>query len=125
MAHIEGIKRMIDRQQEEGKKEEALKKRELEGLFSERARVRILVFGKVQGVFFCDYTKREADTLDLTGWVKNRDDGSVEIVAEGEKNKLRRLVIAAKKGSPLSKVEDVEYDYSMYTGKFDSFYVNY
>lgn len=115
---------MIDRQQEQGKQEDELKKQEIEGMFAERARVHIIVSGKVQGVFFRDYTKKEADKLGLTGWVKNTDNG-VEIIAEGDKNKLRKLIIAAKKGSPLSKVENVDYDYSSYTGKFDDFFINY
>lgn len=116
---------MIDRQIEHGKQEDELKKKEVNELFKERARVHITVSGKVQGVFFRDYISKEAKPLGLTGWVRNTDDGNVEIVAEGDKSQLRKLVIAAKNGSPLSKVENVDYDYSEYTGKFDDFFVKY
>lgn len=123
--YVEGIKRMIDRQHEQGKQEEALKRKEVESLFAERARAHIIAHGKVQGVFFRDFTKKEAQKLGLTGWVKNRDDGTVEIVAEGDKSKLRKLILAVKKGSPLAEVEKVDYEYSEYTGKFNDFFINY
>jgi acylphosphatase len=122
--HLEGIKRMVDRQLEHGKKEEELKKQEIAELFKERARVHIFAHGKVQGVFFRDHAKKTADSLGLTGWAKNTKN-AVEIVAEGDKMKLRELIVACQKGSPLSKVDKVEYQWEDYTGKFDSFYINY
>lgn len=124
MPVIEGLKRMIDRQFEQGKKEEELKKKEIADLFKERARVHITVSGKVQGVFFRDFAKKQADALGLTGWAKNTDD-SVEIVAEGDKSKLRDFIIECQKGPPLGKVENVEYEWEEYSGKFTSFYINY
>ena len=125
MTYVEGIKRMIERQQEEGEKEEHLKKKEVEGLFTERARAHIVVHGKVQGIFFRDFTKKTADSLELKGWVKNTQASTVEIVAEGEKSQLRKLIIAVKKGPALSKVDKVDYEYSNYMGSFDGFYVKY
>jgi len=86
--------------------------------------VNIIVKGKVHGVFFRDYVKKEADKLSLTGFVKNTNE-KVEVVAEGDKMNLRKLVISCKKGSPLAKVEEVEYDWGDYTGKFDKFFINY
>ncbi len=124
MPVIEGLKRMIDRQLEQGRKEEELKKKEIADLFKERARVHITVYGKVQGVFFRDFAKKQADALGLTGWAKNTDD-SVEIVAEGDKNKLRDFIIECRKGPPLAKVDNVEYEWEEYSGKFTSFYINY
>jgi len=114
---------MVDRQLEHGKKEEDVKRQEILELFKERARVHITVHGKVQGVFFRDYAKKIADSLGVTGWVKNIDD-SVEIVAEGDKMKLRDFIIACEKGSPLAKVEKVDYEWEEYSGKFDKFYVH-
>ncbi len=116
---------MIDRQLEHGKKEEESKKEEIAALFKERARVHIIVHGKVHGVFFRDYAKKEADALGLTGWAKNTDGGAVEIVAEGDKPILRKFIIACEKGSPLAKVEKVDYDWEEYTGQFANFYINY
>jgi len=116
---------MIDQQQELGKKEDELKKKLVEDLFTERARVHVEVHGRVQGVFFRDFAKREADKLGLTGWVRNTNNNSVEVVAEGEKSQLRKLIIACKKGSPLAKVDKVDYEYGGYTGKFGRFFINY
>jgi acylphosphatase len=125
MTYVEGIKRMVDRQLEHGKREEELKRKEVVDLFKERSRVHIVVLGKVQGVFFRDYVKKEADKMQLTGWVKNTADGAVEIVAEGDKSCLRQLIILCEKGNPLSTVTNVDYDWKEYSGKFNDFYINY
>lgn len=114
---------MVDRQLEQGKKEEEVKKQEIAELFKERARVHIIIHGKVQGVFFRDYAKQIADSLGVTGWVKNAED-SVEIVAEGDKQRLREFIVACEKGSPLAKVDKLAYDWEEYSGKFDKFYVH-
>ena len=97
---------------------------EIKQLFTERARAHITVSGKVHGVFFRDYTKKTADGLGLTGWVKNID-GAVEIIAEGDKTKLREFIIQCQKGSPLAKVEKLDYNWEEFTGKFDRFFINY
>jgi acylphosphatase len=124
MAIVEGIKRMVDRQIEHGKKEEETKRKEIAELFKERSRVHIYVYGKVHGVFFRDYTKKTADAMGITGWVKNTN-SAVEIIAEGDKMALRNFIIKCEKGSPLAKVDRVEYDWEEYTGKFNEFYINY
>ncbi len=59
--------------------------------------LQLMVRGRVQGVFFRASTQREARRLGLTGWVKNRADGSVEIVAEGEEIAIRELYGWAQK----------------------------
>lgn len=97
---------------------------EIQSLFRERARVHILVHGKVHGVFFRDYAKKKADELNLTGWVKNIDD-AVEVIAEGDKTTLRQFILECQKGSPLAKVEKVDYKWEDFTGKFDRFFINY
>lgn len=125
MPVIEGLKRMIDKQLEQGKKEEELKKKEVEALFTERARVHITVLGKVQGVFFRQFVKQTADSLGLTGWAKNTDGGNVEIVAEGDKSRLRELIVQCKKGSALAQVDKIDYEWEEFTGKFNDFYINY
>jgi acylphosphatase len=71
-------------------------------------RVTIIVRGVVQGVGFRMYTKWEADRLGLRGYVRNRPDGSVEIVAEGNAAAVDRLIAWAKHGPPAAAVEDVE-----------------
>ena len=56
-------------------------------------RIHLVVRGRVQGVFFRASTQREAKRLGLTGWVKNRPDGGVEIVAEGEEDQVKDLLV--------------------------------
>ncbi|MEG8305447.1 acylphosphatase [Bacillus mojavensis] len=68
---------------------------------------RIVADGRVQGVGFRYFVQAEADKHNLTGWVKNRDDGRVEILAEGPENALQSFLEAVKKGSPFSKVTGI------------------
>ncbi|HUU37017.1 MAG TPA: acylphosphatase [Candidatus Desulfaltia sp.] len=72
-----------------------------------KARARILVSGRVQGVFFRDHTRRWAVSLGLSGWVKNLPDGRVEALAEGEKESLAALIAKLKQGPPSAFVENV------------------
>lgn len=61
-------------------------------------RVRIEVEGRVQGVFFRESTRREAQRLGVSGWVRNRPDGSVEAVFEGEPSMVEAAVEWARRG---------------------------
>ena len=70
-------------------------------------RARVLISGKVQGVFYRAHTKKKADELGLNGWVKNLDDGRVEAVFEGPKEKVEKMVKWCWKGSPGSRVSRV------------------
>lgn len=90
-----------------------------------KSRVHLFVSGRVQGVFFRESTRREAEKLGLTGWVKNLPDGRVEIVAEGEKGNLEKLIQWAKKGSFLSRVDNVEIEWEEYQGEFENFEIKY
>ena len=67
------------------------------------------VEGRVQGVFFRDSTRREAQHLGLTGWVRNMPDGTVETVLQGEEEKLKKMKNWLQKGSPHSIVTNVSY----------------
>ena len=66
--------------------------------------------GRVQGVFFRDSTHREAERLGVTGWVRNRDDGTVEAHLEGEGEAVDALVAWCAAGPPQAQVERVEDD---------------
>jgi len=77
--------------------------------------------GRVQGVFFRASAQREARRLGLSGWVKNRTDGSVEIVAEGEELSIRELYGWAQKGPTAARVDRVETRWRGYTGEFADF----
>lgn len=71
-------------------------------------RSHLLVHGHVQGVGFRYYTLQQAQSLQITGWVKNNVDGTVEIEAQGESEQLKRFIERVKKGSPFSKVQHVQ-----------------
>ncbi len=86
-----------------------------------KKRIHAFVSGKVQGVFFRANTKKEANHLKLTGWVRNLEDGRVEFVAEGEENNLARLIKWAKEGPSWAKVDDLRIEWKEYEGEFNSF----
>lgn len=71
-------------------------------------RVHVFVSGKVQGVFYRDTTKKEADKRGLRGWVRNLRDGRVEAVFEGAQPSLEEMVAWCRVGSPLSRPTFVE-----------------
>ncbi len=71
-------------------------------------RRRIVVTGRVQGVFYRGWTVATARALGVTGWVRNRTDGSVEILACGRIEALDRLIEACRSGPPAAKVEGVD-----------------
>ncbi len=88
-------------------------------------RIHILVKGRVQGVSFRTYTEMEAKKLQLSGYAKNLPDGRVEIIAEGEKEVLEKLLLWSHEGSPYSKVDEVVEEYSEHTSEFNGFEIRY
>lgn len=70
-------------------------------------RRRIVVTGRVQGVWFRDSTRREAERLGVAGWARNRADGTVEIVAEGESAAVEALVRYCSQGPPSARVDEI------------------
>lgn len=89
------------------------------------ARIRILVFGDVQGVFFRANAQSEAGRLGLKGWVRNLPDGSVEVVAEGEKEKLETMLQWCSRGPAGASVSRIEHEWTEATGQFRDFRVLY
>lgn len=90
------------------------------------ASLRAIVYGRVQRVYFRDFTSRQAAELGLTGYVRNLPDGrAVEVQAEGERNKLERLIDQLKVGPPRARVERVETNWSEYTGNYSGFSTKY
>jgi acylphosphatase len=69
---------------------------------------RLMIRGVVQGIGFRAWSEREALALGLRGWVRNRVDGSVEMVLAGAPDQIAAMVERCRKGPPLSKVEAVE-----------------
>jgi acylphosphatase len=71
-------------------------------------RRRVVVHGDVQGVFFRDSTREEAERRRVAGWVANRSDGAVEAVFEGEAAAVGRMVEFCREGPSRADVERVE-----------------
>ncbi len=88
-------------------------------------RIRIIVAGKVQGVFFRQALKVMAKKNDIFGWVKNLKDGRVEAVLEGDEEKVSRLVEWSHGGPANARVEDVEIHNEKFSGEFLKFDVLY
>ena len=70
--------------------------------------IRIFISGIVQGVLFRAFVKEQAENLGVNGYVRNLDDGRVEVVVEGYENEVNRMVELCKKGPAHSKVRDIE-----------------
>lgn len=90
-----------------------------------RIRVAVLVEGQVQGVGFRYFTKRTAQALELTGWVRNRVDGSVEAVLEGPKEAVNAALGDLRQGPAGGHVEKLHYERLPYEGEFDGFEVRF
>ena len=90
---------------------------------TDKTRVHLFISGRVQGVLFRDYTKNAAKEFGIFGFVRNLLDGRVEIVCEGEKEKVEQFIERCKQGSPLSKVENVEASFEEHKGEFKDFSV--
>lgn len=73
-----------------------------------RKTLRLVIHGRVQGVFFRDSMRREARKLGVTGWVKNRSDGLVEAAVQGESADVDAIVRWAHRGPEFAQVERVE-----------------
>jgi acylphosphatase len=89
---------------------------------SQPGRLRCVVSGRVQGVGFRMFVRERARALDLTGWVRNREDGrSVEFVAEGPRDRLDRLRALSATGPPGALVADVVSEWQEPERTFTSF----
>jgi len=87
----------------------------------DRARVRVVLRGLVQGVSFRAYTVDEARRLGVRGWVRNLADGRVEAEAEGERAALEVLVAFCRRGPPGAQVEDAEVSWGAFRGDLGTF----
>ncbi len=84
-------------------------------------RLEIIVTGRVQGVGFRYHAREEATRLGLVGWARNRADGSVQIVAEGERAALAALADWAARGSARSRVDGCETSWTAAAGSLTTF----
>ena len=88
-----------------------------------KARVRLKVWGRVQGVYFRASTVEQARRLGLSGWVMNCADNSVEVVAEGQMEQLEKLADWCRGGPPGAQVKEVRAQWEASKEEFQSFYI--
>lgn len=91
----------------------------------DKQRLHAIIHGLVQGVSFRYYTTHKANELQLTGWVRNRPDETVEVLAEGSRDKLDVLYTWLHHGPPAARVEKVEATWGEATGEFVGFGTRY
>ncbi len=86
-------------------------------------RLEAWVFGTVQGVWYRASAAEQARAVGLTGWVANRSDGSVQLIAEGPREALEGLLRWCRQGPPAAEVERVEFQWHAAAGDLDPFAV--
>lgn len=86
-------------------------------------RLHAKIHGKVQGVYYRAWTQQTAQSLGLTGWVRNLPGGQVELVAEGVQEKLQELQRLCHQGPPAARVEKIDEEWFEATAEFDGFQV--
>lgn len=91
----------------------------------EKIRAHIFVTGRVQGVFYREKCRKNAQKLGIFGFVKNLRDGKVEAVFEGEEDKVKKLVDWARRGPIWAKVDNFEVLWEDDKGEFNNFEIRY
>ncbi len=90
-----------------------------------KVRARVIIEGRVQGVFFRHHTEGTALRVGVQGWVKNRRDGSVEAVFEGDQERVDEIIRWCHRGPSEARVKNVSVTWESYTGEFEDFSVTY
>ena len=88
-------------------------------------RIHLQIEGRVQGVFFRMETLKAAQLYGVFGWVRNKADGTVEALFEGDTKSVESILKWCQKGSPPAKVEQTEINWKDYTGEFSDFKITY
>jgi acylphosphatase len=92
---------------------------------AQQARAHLIVRGRVQGVCFRMETQKAATVFGVYGWVRNRRDGTVETVIEGNEADVTSLINWCRTGPPLSSVQNVDVTWEKYKGDYDAFRIRY
>ena len=92
---------------------------------ADQARVHVIIEGRVQGVFFRQHTYEMAFRLGVKGWVRNRRDGCVEAIFEGDKEGVDQIIQWCHRGPSEARVTKVHLFWEEYRGEFEDFSVNY
>jgi acylphosphatase len=88
-------------------------------------RMHLHISGYVQGVFYRMHTQQTANSMGLVGWVRNSEDGGVEVVAEGDPEKLSKLLAWCHKGPPFATVTNIHDEWEPASGEFTDFSVRH
>ena len=88
-------------------------------------RVHLIVSGKVQGVFYRDFARKEAERLGVKGFVRNLRDSTVEVVAQGDDDKVDEFIKSCKKGSFASFVKNVDIKEEKPSHEFEDFEIRF
>lgn len=83
--------------------------------------VKFTINGTVQGVFFRQFCKDKADELGLKGYVRNLESGNVEVLVEGEKDKIEEIYTILKKGPPHAQIREIKPEEKKWSGEFKDF----
>jgi len=92
---------------------------------SANVRKHLFISGRVQGVGFRAFIKREATKRQVKGWAKNLSDGQVEAVLCGEKKQVKELLHKLEDGPAFARVTDIEVKDEEYWNEFDNFRIKY
>jgi len=88
-------------------------------------RINVIIYGRVQGILFRYNTKRLAEKLNLSGWVRNNSDGTVEAVFEGKDESVDKITKWCYKGPIGAKVEKIEKKEEKFMNEFNNFTIIY
>lgn len=91
----------------------------------DNTRAHLIVSGRVQGVFFRAETQKAATRLGVSGWVRNKHDGTVEAVVEGPEKDVMSLIDWCRIGPPVARVAKVDATWQDYQGEFGDFSVRF
>ena len=84
---------------------------------------KLTISGTVQGVFFRQFVKESADKFNLKGFVRNLDNGDVEVVVEGDSDNIQKMIEVCKKGPPHAQIRNVNVEEKKWQGQFEGFKV--
>ena len=88
---------------------------------NQQSRIHAIVEGRVQGVGFRAYTQRQTEFHNLTGWVRNRWNGTVEVIAEGQRDNLNKFIKTIERGPFSGTTRKVVVEWGMPSGEFSYF----
>lgn len=90
-----------------------------------KIRMHVIFFGRVQGVFFRSHAQKFASQLDIEGWVRNLNDGSVEALFEGEEEMVNEVLELCRHSQPYAKVDSIDLSYEQPKGDLRGFKIKY